>query len=421
VSVETEHDPAAAGALAAEPTQRVRAGWVTGFVFAGFGYQVASQVPSTFTVPQQIKDIDPADHVTAFGWVNSIGALSILFLGPLFGALSDRTTGRFGRRRPWMVVGAVLGALSLVFTGMQGTVWGIGAGYLLLSLFLTVLGAGITTIVPDQVPATQRGLVLGWGGVPQAAALIVGGVMVGFSKGYVGQYALLASLMIFVLLFSWRIKDEPLPAAEAAPFSWSAYWAAYKIDVRGYPDYAWALATRFLMVLGYGLGTLYVPYFLDDVLGFKGKANDDHLLAVVGVNSVSTVALVVVAGWLSDRLGRRRVLVAVGSAVMAVAAAMIAVDQTWTMTLVAGGILGLGYGIYLSVDGALVTQTLPSGADRGRDMGFAGLMTLLPFALVPLFAAVLINYAGGYAALFWASAAASVAGALCIFKIRGVR
>jgi MFS family permease len=421
VSVDTEHDPASAGALAAEPTERVRAGWITGFVFAGFGYQVASQVPSTFTVPQQIKDIDPAGHVADFGWVNSIGALSILFLGPLFGALSDRTAGRYGRRRPWMAAGAVLGALSLVFTGAQGTVWGVGVGYLLVSLFLTVLGAGITTIVPDRVPASQRGLVLGWGGVPQAAALIVGGLLVGMSKGYVGQYALLAALMIFVLLFCWRTEDAPLPVAARAPFSWREYWGSYRIKVHEYPDFAWALATRFLMVLGYGLGTLYIPYFLDDVLGFKDKENDSHLLMVVAVNSISTVALVVVAGWLSDRLGRRRVLVAVGSAVMAVAAALIAVHQTWTMTLVAGGVLGLGYGIYLSVDGALVTQTLPSGADHGRDMGFAGLMTLLPFALVPLVAAVLINYAGGYAALFWASAAASIAGALCIFKIRGVR
>jgi MFS family permease len=315
----------------------------------------------------------------------------------------------------------VLGALSLVFTGTQGTVWGVAVGYMLLSAFLTVLGAGITTIVPDLVPAAQRGLVLGWGGVPQAAALIVGGVLVGMSKGYVGQYSLLASLMIFVLLFCWRTADEPLPVEQRSPFSWSAYWAAYRIKVRQYPDFAWALATRFLMVFGYGLGTLYIPYFLDDVLGFKDKANDSHLLMVVAVNSVSTVALVVVAGWLSDRMGRRRVLVAVGSAVMALAAVLIAVDQTWTMTLVASGVLGLGYGVYLSVDGALVTQTLPSGADRGRDMGFAGLMTTLPFALVPLVAAVLIDYAGGYGALFWSSAVASVAGALCIFKIRGVR
>ncbi|MFD0637850.1 MFS transporter [Catenulispora yoronensis] len=80
---------------------------------------------------------------------------------------------------------------------------------------------------------------------------------------------------------------------------------------------------------------------------------------------------------------------------MAVAAAMLAVHQSWGMMLAAGAVLGLGYGVYLSVDGALVTQTLPSGTDRGRDMGFANLMTIIPFALVPPIAALLIKFAGG--------------------------
>jgi MFS family permease len=411
----------------AEPTQRVRARWITGFVFAGFGFQVATQVPSTFTVPQQIKDIDPARHVTDFAWVNSIGALSILLLGPLFGALSDRTAGRHGRRRPWMAAGAVLTALALVLTGTQHNVWGIGFGFFLQCVALAVLGAGITTIVPDQVPVTQRGVVLGWGGVPQAAALIVGGVLVGLvsTTAYVSQYCLLAVLLVFVLLFAARVREVPLPVEDKEPFTWAGFFAGYRIKVREHPDFAWALATRFLMVLGYGLGTLYIPYFLTDVIHytklFPGKTDDDGLLLVVAVNSVSTVALVVVSGWLSDRLGRRRVLVCIGSLIMAVAGALLAIHPTWTMTLVAAVILGTGYGVYLSVDGALVTQTLPSDADRGRDMGFAGLMIMLPFALVPLVAALLINYLGGYPALFWTSAASSVAGALCIFKIRGVR
>jgi MFS family permease len=423
VSVSTEHDPRRTPGTThpGDPTIRVRPGWISGFVFAGLGFQVALQVPTTFTVPQQIKDLDPAGHVSDFAWVNTLGGLSLILLGPLFGALSDRTGGRFGRRRPWMVAGALTAAAALVFTGTQKTVWGIGVGFFLQCAFLAVLAAGITTIVPDQVPASQRGLVLGWGGVPQAGALIVGGVLVGFSKGYVGQYGLLASLMVFVLLFSWRVSDAPLPAEDREPFRWKAYLASYRIKVRQYPDFAWALATRFLMVFAYGLGTLYIPYFLDDVLGFKGKANDSHLLAVVAVNSLSTVALVVVAGWLSDRMGRRRVLVAAGSGIIALAAAMIALDQTWTMTLVAGAVLGLGYGVYLSVDGALVTQTLPSEADRGRDMGFAGLMALLPFALVPPVAAVLINDVGGYSALFWTSAAAAIAGSVCIFRIKNVK
>jgi MFS family permease len=185
LSVDTSQDPGTVppSPFDAEPTARVRAPWITGFVLAGLGWQVASQVPTTFTVPQQIKDIDPAGHVADFAWVNSIGTLSILFLGPLFGMLSDRTVSRFGRRRPWIAFGGMAAAAALVFSGTQNSVWGVGLGYLLQTVFVAALAAGMVTIVPDRVPAGQRGVVLGWGGVPQAAALIVGGVLVSLSKG----------------------------------------------------------------------------------------------------------------------------------------------------------------------------------------------------------------------------------------------
>src|SRR2546423_7664735 len=221
--VDTSHDPGTVpSALDAEPTTRVRAPWITGFVFAGLGWQVASQVPTTFTVPQQIKDIDPGGHVADFALVNSIGTLSILFLGPLFGMLSDRTVSRFGRRRPWIAFGGLAAAAALLFSGTQNSVWGVGLGYLLQAASVAALAAGMVTIVPDRVPVGQRGVVLGWGGVPQAAALIVGGVLVSLSKGYVGQYAALASLMVFVVLFAWRVGDRPLPRSRREPFSFQA-------------------------------------------------------------------------------------------------------------------------------------------------------------------------------------------------------
>ena len=129
-STETSHGPGAMSAASpfdAEPTAKVRVPWITGFVFAGLGWQVASQVPSTFTVPQQIKDIDPAGHVADFAWVNTIGTLSILFLGPLFGMLSDRTVSPFGRRRPWIALGGIACAAALVFSGQLKVKMGASA------------------------------------------------------------------------------------------------------------------------------------------------------------------------------------------------------------------------------------------------------------------------------------------------------
>ncbi|WP_433253828.1 MFS transporter [Streptosporangium sp. CA-135522] len=409
----------------AEPTRRVGAGWVAAFLLANMGLQIPMQVPSTFLMPEQIAAIDPSGKIGGYAWVSVMGAVSGIVIAPLAGALCDRTIGRFGRRRPWMAGGALVCVAACLFTGLQHTVIGVAVGALLLSVGFTILGAGLSPVVPDRVPAGQRGVVLGWATVPQASALIVGGVLVGLVSGIQAGYLVIAVLPVLVLVFAAVTEDAPLPPRYREPFSPRAFLAGYRISPRTSPDFVWALVTRFVMGFGYGLGTLYLPYFLSDVLDyeklFPGQSVNDGLLIVIGVHSAATVALVVLSGWLSDRLGRRRGLVCAGGLIMAIAALPLALAPTWAMTLVAAAVLGVGYGIYLSVDTALVTQVLPASADRGKDMALANLMGSLPYVLIPPIASVVITHAGGYPGLFLCSAALSATGGLLIWRVRGVR
>ncbi|MEU7899226.1 MFS transporter [Nonomuraea sp. NPDC049152] len=397
------------------PTRRVGAGWISTYVVAGFGMQIALQSPSTFVMPQQIADIDPAGKVGGFAWVSIMSAVAGIVAAPLFGALSDRTGSRFGRRRPWIVGGALACAAAFIFLTVQTSVVGVAIGALLLSIAVSVLGAGYNTIVPDQVPVTQRGLVLGWAAVPQAAGLIAGGLLLALAAGPVAGYLILAAVLVLVIPFVAVAADQPLPPERRMPFSLKAFLAGYRIDPGRHPDYAWALATRFLMGFGYGIGTLYIPYFLQDVVN-----HPDDLLSVVAINGVSVVALSVFSGWLSDRIGRRRILVFVGSAIMATAAIMLALSPTWTMTIVTAVVLGVGYGIYIGVDGALITQVLPAADDQGRDLAIAGLMGSMPYVIVPAVASVIISNFGGYSGLYLVSAIISTLGAVLIWRIKSV-
>ncbi|MFI6603884.1 MFS transporter [Nonomuraea sp. NPDC050536] len=397
------------------PMRRVGSGWISTYVIAGFGMQIALQSPSTFVMPQQIADIDPTGKVGGYAWVSVMGAVAGLVAGPLFGALSDRTGSRFGRRRPWIVGGALTCAAAFLFLAVQQSVVGVAIGALLLSIAMSVLGAGYNTIVPDQVPVAQRGLVLGWAAVPQAAGLISGGLLLALASGPSKGYLLMAAVLVLVIPFVAVTTDQQLPEEQRLPFSLKTFLAGYRIDPRRHPDYAWALATRFLMGLGYGIGTLYIPYFLQDVVG-----HPDDLLIVVAINGTSVVALAVVSGWLSDRIGRRRILVCVGSAIMAAAAIMLALSPTWTMTIVTAVVLGVGYGIYIGVDGALITQVLPAASDQGRDLAIAGLMGSLPYVIVPAVASLIISNLGGYSGLYLASALISLLGAVLIWRIKSV-
>ncbi|GAA3195967.1 MULTISPECIES: MFS transporter [Streptomyces] len=409
----------------AEPVRKVGSGWVVLFVLANVGMFLPMQVPTTFLMPEQIAEIDPVGKVGSYAWVSMMGAISGIVIAPLAGALSDRTTGRFGRRRPWLVIGSLVCMAALVGTGLQTTVTGVAVGSLVLSASFMVIGAGLSPVVPDQVPVEQRGVVLGWAMVPQAGSLIAGGLLLGLVAGFPAQYLLMAALPLLILLFAFRMKDAPLPRRHRDPFSLRIFLRGYRISPRAHPDFVWAMSSRFLMGLGYGTGTLYLPYFLEDVLHyeqlFPGRSTVDGLLIVIGVNCVATISTVVLSGWLSDRLGKRRMLVFLGGFTMAVAAIPLALAPTWTVTLVAAVVLGLGYGVYLAVDTALVTEVLPASADRGKDMALANLMTSLPYVLVPPIASVVLGGPGGYRSLFLCSAGMSVLGAALVWKIRSVR
>ncbi|MFF8442190.1 MFS transporter [Streptomyces californicus] len=409
----------------AEPVNRVGPGWVALYVLANAGVFIPMHVPTTFLMPEQIAQIDPAGKVGSYAWVSVMGAISGIVIAPLAGALSDRTTGRLGRRRPWLLAGSLVCVATLVFTGLQTTVAGLALASLVLSASFMIIGVGLSPVVPDQVPVPQRGAVLGWAMVPQAGALIVGGLLIGLGTGFPAQYALISGLPLLILPFALMMKDPPHPRARREPFSPRAFLDGYRISPRAHPDFVWAMSSRFIMGLGYGMGTLYLPYFLDDVLHyehlFPGRSIEDGLLVVIGVNSVATISTAVLSGWLSDRLGKRRMLVFLGGLTMAVAAVPLALSPTWTMTLIAAVVLGLGYGVYLAVDTALVTEVLPASADRGKDMALANLMMSLPYVLVPPIASFVLEGPGGYSSLFLCSAAMSALGALLVWKVKSVR
>ncbi|MFF4094505.1 MFS transporter [Streptomyces sp. NPDC001834] len=409
----------------AEPTRKVGSGWIALYVLANIGLFVPMQAPTTFLMPAQIAQIDPAGKVGSYAWVSMMGAIAGIVIAPLAGALSDRTTSRFGRRRPWLIAGSLACMAALAYLGVQTTVAGVALGSLVLSASFMVIGAGLSPVVPDRVPAGQRGVVLGWAMVPQAGSMIAGGLLLGLVTGFPAQYLLLASFPLLVMLFATAMKDPPLPRRHREPFSLRTFLDGYRISPREHPGFVWAMSSRFIMGLGYGLGTLYMPYFLDDVLHyerlFPGQSTEDGLLIVIGVNCLATISTVVLSGWLSDKLGKRRMLVFLGGVTMAVAAIPLALSPTWTMTLVAAVILGLGYGVYLAVDTALVTEVLPASADRGKDMALANLMTSLPYVLAPPIASIVLSSPGGYRSLFLCSAAMSVLGAALVWKVKSVR
>ena len=105
---------------------------------------------------------------------------------------------------------------------------------------------------------------------------------------------------------------------------------------------------------------------------------------------------------------------------MAIAAGVIAAWPTWTGTVVAAALLGLGFGVFTSVDFALMTDVLPKALDRGKDLGVINAANAIPQVAAPAVAAPIVAYLGGYRVLYLVAAVIGLAGAVLVSRIRGV-
>ncbi|MEO9104206.1 MAG: MFS transporter [Terrimesophilobacter sp.] len=422
------YSPTAAPAALSEPTRLISASWIALFATAWFGIWMAQLTPVQLLLPQQVEahviSDNWVDKVVAFGIISGIAGVCALVAYPLTGALSDRTTSKYGRRRPWILAGALVFAASLVVLGLQTTMVGIGALWSLAIIGFCMLTSALTATISDQVPVNQRGYVSGWLSAPQAVGTIVGLVLVimlGLSQ-FVG-YTLMAVLLIaFVLPFILRIPDAVLDPEDRPPFTMRALIAGFWISPRQFPDFGWTLLSRILVNFGNAFGTGLLLYFLQDGLGFAaGDPAQNALLVLTLIYMVFVVAASLVLGRLSDKLGRRKMFVFAASALQALAALLLAFVPSFEVAWVAAGLLGLGYGCFLSVDQALATQVLPYAAARGKDLGIMNIATTVPQAIAPLLGAFIVAALVGFQGLFLIAAVSALVGGLAVIPVRSVR
>jgi MFS family permease len=409
-----------APAAFAEPVVPVRRSWVGLLFAANLGLWMAFFTPVQVLLPEQITEIGVSGKETALGWVTALGALVAIIVNPLSGAFSDRTRLRiggraYGRRHAWTLGGALLSALSLLALAGQHSLIGVAVGWAGTQLGLNIMLATLTAAVPDRVPVSQRGAVSGWIGMPQALGLVLGAVLVtavvtGNSAGYV---AMAIALVLLAVPFALLTPDDPLPPTLRVDRP-AGSWAVF----RGHPDFAWAWGTRFLVQLGNALGTLYLLYFLTDRV--KLADPEGGLLIMILLYTVGMVATAVVGGRLSDRSGRRKIFVVWSGIVIAIAALLLAIWPNWPVSLVASVLLGAGYGVYLAVDTALITQVLPAATDRAKDLGVINIATAAPQVLGPAIAAPLVTHLGGYPTLYALTAVVTLLGAVMVVRIRSV-
>ncbi|HEY5845410.1 MAG TPA: MFS transporter [Microlunatus sp.] len=402
---------------AVDVVSQSRVGWrfVVPYVVAMVAMWMCFNAPSQVLIGQQLIVLDEANKERNLAIVLSVGAIISLVANPLFGMLSDRSRSRRGRRRPFLLGGAIGTCLGLALLAVAPNVAVLLLGWSLVQGSLNCYLAAIIAIIPDRVPATQRALVSGLAGLSQVIGTVAGVGLTNVMPTTVAKYALLGAVLgLAVLGLCLAYHDRPWTGARPAWPTIAQFFGSL-----GHRDFALAWLTRGLVTLGYSLGTTYLLFFLRDRVGLADPAGGVFIANLVAAGAL--LVTVFVGGILSDRTGRRKIFVIISTVVIAAGLTLLALVPTWPGTLASAGLLGGGFGVYLAVDLALITEVLPSVEDSGRDLGIVNIALTLPQTFAPVVSALFVTRLGGYAPLFATAALVTLVSAVLVTFIRGVR
>ncbi|CAA9326888.1 MAG: Uncharacterized MFS-type transporter [uncultured Friedmanniella sp.] len=410
-----------------EPTKEVGPKFVGGLVFAQLVFFIALLGPAIIGIAVKVQTIVPDDQKTsATGLVFSVGALFAVIGNVLFGRLSDRTTSRFGRRRPWIVAGTVVMTIAFVVIALGQTVPVVLAGWCLAQLGANATLAPFIATISDQVPKFQRGSVSALLGIAQNVGILGGTYLADIFADQLVILFVVPSLFAIgaMLLFAVILPDQHLrikPPAMTGREWLSTLW----VNPRRYPDFAFAWWSRFLITLATFMFTAFRLFYMQDRLGLSLEDAPSAVSLGVLIYTIALVASGWVAGKISDRTGRRKIFVAGSTLLFAVGTIMLAFVSSVSGFYLVEAVLGVAYGIYVGVDLALVVDVLPNPDDAGKDLGVFNMANALPQSAAPGLGAALLAFNSAnnqnYDLLLYSAGAAAVIGALVVLPIKKVR
>lgn len=371
-------------------------------------------------LPARLAIIAPDGKVGILAGITATIAVVTFITTLTFGNLSDRTRSRLGSRNPWIIVAGAVAVIATVSLAFASSLPLLIAGVLVQNLAAGITAATIYPILPDRIPTKRFGV---------ASTALGAGVLLGATLGVLlsvsmpddraGFLALAAVPIVLIPVFlllapDWSNKDAP-PSRDRTSFLRALAFPRHA------PDFYWAFTARLAVYVGYYALAGYQLYLLTDYLNVQTSAAKALIGTATIVNAVASLIGSVIAGPLSDLLGRRKIITIASSVIIAVAVLMPLLVPSQLGFLLYIGIGGFGLGMFLAVDGALMAQVLPSAASRGKDLGLLALPTNAGTLLGPLLAAAIIGSGAGYPPVFLLAAVLCVVGAGILIPIKSVR
>lgn len=420
--------PAQATAEPGPPLRPVGRTYLFWILAANFGVGMAYILPLSYTLALRLDELAPGRE-EILGYVTGTAQAVFLVASPLLGMWSDRLRSRVGRRRPFLVGGSVLGLLALVGIAAAPNPLLIGAGWVAAMLGWATASQAILTLQAERIPEEQRGKVSGLTGLTGQIGPVVGIAVASILPSTFLVFVLPGVLgLALAAAFALRGSEpDSRPLVAATRFSGKEILSSYVFDPRRHPDFGWNWLGRFIFFMGLYFNTTFATFFYAQRLDLPVKevAGTVAVVGLLGLVAATTGA--VGGGFLSDKLGRRRLFTLIGSCVFVAGALVEASAHSLPLLMVGSVLMQLSIALFSAVDQAIVMAVLPSRAEAGRYMAVVAFSQKIPSALAPIVAPLIITVGASgdtrnYTALYLTGAVFALVGGLIVFtRVRSVR
>lgn len=397
------------------------------YAFALFGIWMSIMLPASVTIALRISEIDPDGKTTSYSIASGLGTLVALLANPFFGRLSDRTRSRFGRRRPWIVIGLFGTMVGALIIALSSSFPMLLLGWLVMQAFINASIAAALAVVADRVPVAQQGLVGALSGMAASASLVVGVFFVEwFPTNMLAQFGLPVLIaLVFCGILMWLLRGDDSRTLKPQPFGVAEFFGSFYVDPRKSPDFAKFLVMMFLVACGIAVVGTYTVYILQDRVNVSDAEIGGVITLAYVIPGIIATVIAPIVGWLNDRTGRRKVLMGSAGVVIALGTAMLSFTTEVTPYLIAVVIAtGIGAGVLSGTYIGLAIATMNDPNSSARDLGVTNIAYTLPYSIMPFIAPVVLGIGGGqgnYPALLITGAVLSLAGLVPLALIKSTK
>ncbi|MEE8465275.1 MAG: MFS transporter [Dehalococcoidia bacterium] len=388
---------------------------ITGFILA----------MDTVILPVIVLTLAPEEFKNTYLAVLGISGLTMAALvQPTIGRISDRSHSPLGRRVPFILWGSLFAALGLIGVRLAPNFAVLFGVWIFIQANVNIAYGPGLALIRDCVPLNRIGMASSMkimsDAVGGAVMIAVTGTLIGKTWAGLDWEWITLGIVAFAMIMAISVTSVQISHRElTSPLNSQRRDVESSLRSLMTTQLGLFLASRLVLITAVASFQTYGLFFLRDSVGLDNPAEalGRMILVIAGALAIA----VFVSGWVSDRVGRKPVVM-VGAIASAMAALWMLTADNSTEVLIIGSVIGASVGTLLSANWALANE-LVDGNQAGLHISIVNLATIGGAAVAKLLGPgidALNRISGdlGYQVLIAGSAGFFVIGALLLMPLK---